>query len=51
MEKKLFFNKEVIREGFKKPSVKNEKLSDAVLIILNAISEHIKKLFNDSFVA
>jgi len=42
MEKNLNFCTEAIREGFKKPSVKNEKLSDAVLIILNAISEHIK---------
>lgn len=42
MEKNLNFCTEAIKEGFEKPSVENEKFSDAVLIILNAVSEHIK---------
>ena len=42
MEKKPL-SRETIREGFKKPSIKNENLTQAVGIILSAVSEHLEK--------
>lgn len=42
MEKKSL-SRETIREGFKKPSIKNENLTQAVGIILSAVSEHLEK--------